>query len=209
MFADRIDAGQRLARRLSRFRGTAGVVLALPRGGVPVAAVVARALGLPLDLVFVRKIGVPGHRETAVAAIAGPDGEELVINADVAQAVGLDDARIAALAEAERVELRRRRAAYGAPSLPLSGRTAILVDDGIATGATVRAAAQAVRRQRPAHLVLAVPVAASQALADLRASFDEIVCLETPEPFIAVGAHYARFPQTTDQEVRDLLHHRT
>lgn len=205
MFADRIDAGQRLAQRLGRFRGTDGVVLALPRGGVPVAAVIARALELPLDLLFVRKIGLADHAEIALAAIAGPDGEEMVINTAVARAVGVDEARITTLAEKERTELRRRRAIYGAPGLPVSGRTAIIVDDGIATGATVRAAAKAVRLQLPARLVLAVPVAAPQALAELRGSFDEIECLETPKRFVAVGAHYAQFPQVTDQEVKDLL----
>lgn len=207
MFADRDEAGRELARRLLPMRDQAPVVLALPRGGVPVAAPIAKALDAPLDLMLVRKIGEPGHRELAVGAIAGPDGDEMVINPEVAAMAGLDERTIAQLAEAERTELRRRRALYlhGRAAVALDGRTVILVDDGIATGATAKAALLAIRHAAPRRIILAVPVASAEALATLRPFADEIVCLDTPPMFYAVGAHYQDFPQIEDAEVIRLL----
>lgn len=207
MFTDRNQAGRLLADRLAHLEGADVVVLALPRGGVPVAAQVAAALAAPLDLMLVRKVGLSGHEELALGAIAGPDGAEFVINPEVAASSGLSAAEIARLAEAVRPELRRRRAAYlgTRPPVALAGKTVILVDDGIATGATMRAALQALRRAGPKRVVLAVPVAPPETLAALRAMVDELVCLETPYAFAAVGAHYASFPQVSDAEVLSLL----
>lgn len=207
MFRNRAEAGRLLAERLSHYRGKDVVVLALPRGGVPVAAEIARALDAPLDLMLVRKVGAPGQPELALAAIAGPEGEELVINSEIAEATGLDAAAIGRLADAERPELARRRANYlaGRSPVPLAGRTAILVDDGIATGATVRAALRALRRATPAGIVLAVPVAPTEALAALRAEVDAIICVETQLYLGSVGAYYASFPQVSDAEVIEML----
>lgn len=207
MFTDRDQAGRMLAARLMHLKGPNVVVLALPRGGVPVAAQVATALAAPLDLMLVRKVGLPGHTELALGAIAGPDGAEFVLNPEVAASSGLSDAAIARLAEAARPELLRRRAAYtGArPALALAGKTVILVDDGIATGATMRAALQALRHAGPKQVVLAVPVAPPDTLAALGTMVDELICLEMPYAFAAVGAHYASFPQVSDAEVLALL----
>lgn len=207
MFSNRTDAGAQLAARLPAFPKGSAVVLALPRGGVPVAAEIARSKGLPLDLVMVRKVGLPGHSELAVAAIAGPDGEEMVINRDIAGQAGLDRTSIERLAAEERTELRRRQRIYlgSRPAVALTGRTAILVDDGVATGATLLAAIRALRRRGPARFVVAVPVASPEALALLRAEVDEVICLEVPQPFYAVGAHYRDFPQVSDEEVTTLL----
>ncbi len=204
MFPDRKDAGQQLATRLTSLLDGPAVVLALPRGGVPVAAEIARQHELPLDLILVRKIGLPGHEELAVAAIAGPDGADMVVNEDVADAAGLDRAAIDRLAEPVRAELRRRRALYlgdRAP-VPLTGKTAIIVDDGIATGATMHAAIRSIRNQGAARIILAVPVASADVLDQFRAGVDQIVCLETPFPFRAVGAHYRSFPQVGDDAVK-------
>ncbi|HEX9859061.1 MAG TPA: phosphoribosyltransferase family protein [Paracoccaceae bacterium] len=208
MLADRIQAGRLLAARLAHLKGPDVVVLALPRGGVPVAAEVATALGAPLDLMLVRKVGLPGHEELALGAIAGPDGAEWVVNPEVAARSGLTAPEIVVLADRQRTELRRRRAAYlgDRPPVPLTGKTVILVDDGIATGATMRAALQALRRARPRRIVLAVPVAPPDTLADLQGETDELICLESPALFVAVGVHYARFPQVSDAEVLALLH---
>lgn len=207
MFADRNEAGRELARHLTALRDQAPVVLALPRGGVPVAARVAEALNAPLDLMLVRKIGVPGHRELAVGAIAGADGQTMVTNPHVAAIAGLDARAIEHLADAERPELRRRHALYLQQRAPidLAGRTVILVDDGIATGATAKAALLAIRQARPRRIVLAVPVASADAVAALRTFADEIVCLAIPQAFYAVGAHYRDFPQVADAEVIDIL----
>ncbi|MDP1669614.1 phosphoribosyltransferase [Phaeovulum sp.] len=207
MFRNRAEAGRMLAERLLQYRGKDVVVLALPRGGVPVAAEIARVLDAPLDLMLVRKVGAPGQPELALAAIAGPDGEELVVNPEVAEATGLDAAAIRHLADAERPELARRRAKYlaGRPPVPLAGRTAILVDDGIATGATVRAALRALRRAAPAGIVLAVPVAPAETLAGLRTEVDAIICVETQLLLGSVGAYYASFPQVSDAEVIEML----
>lgn len=207
MFADRDAAGRDLARHLAVRRDQAPVVLALPRGGVPVAARIAEALNAPLDLMLCRKIGVPGHRELAVGAIAGSDGQTMVTNPEVAAMAGLDRRDIERLAETERAELRRRRALYLKDRAPvdLAGKTVILVDDGIATGATAKAALLEIRRAEPGRIVLAVPVASTEALAALRPYADDIICLASPPMFCAVGAHYRDFPQVEDEEVIALL----
>lgn len=206
MYHDRAEAGEILAARLEHWRGADAVVLALPRGGVPVAAPVARALGLPLGLMLVRKIGLPHQPELAVAAIAGQRGETLVVNDAVAGFAGIGRDEIERLARPERAELERRRDAYAAPALALKGRTVIVVDDGLATGTTMRAAVRALRSQGARHLVVAIPVAARDALDLLEPSVDEIVCPQVPAAFNAVGAHYRSFPQVTDAEVIALLH---
>jgi putative phosphoribosyl transferase len=202
-FADRAEAGRLLARRVLELHPVDPVVLALPRGGVPVAAEVADALGAPLDLLLVRKIGAPFHRELAVAAIAEGAGEEPFIDEETLRMTGATPDYVRREAEAERDENTRRRAAYlgGRAALPVEGRTAIVVDDGIATGTTVRAALRALRRRRPKRLVLAVPVAPPDTIERLRAEVDDLVCLAEPPYFYAVGAHYADFHQVSDDEV--------
>lgn len=202
-FADRAEAGRLLARRVLELHPVDPVVLALPRGGVPVAAEVADALGAPLDLLLVRKIGAPFHRELAVAAIAEGAGEEPFIDEETLRMTGATPDYVRREAEAERDENTRRRAAYlgGRAALPVEGRTAIVVDDGIATGTTVRAALRALRRRRPKRLVLAVPVAPPDTVERLRAEVDDLVCLAEPPYFYAVGAHYADFHQVSDDEV--------
>jgi putative phosphoribosyl transferase len=206
-FADRTEAGQRLAAALAGLDLAEPVVLALPRGGVPVALEVARTLGAPLDLVMVRKIGLPGQPEVALAAVVDGDRPDLEVNAEIAQQAGLDRLDIVKLAEPELAEITRRRALYmaGRKPVPLAGRTAIIVDDGIATGATIRVALRSVRRQAPARLVLAVPVAAPEALVPLRGLADDVICLLTPDRFWAVGAHYEDFSQVSDSDVIALL----
>jgi putative phosphoribosyl transferase len=206
-FADRTEAGQRLGAALSDLDFVDPVVLALPRGGVPVALEVASALGAPLDIVMVRKIGLPGQPEVALGAVVDGDRPDLEVNADIAQQAGVDRLDIVKLAEPELAEITRRRALYmaGRKPVPLTGRTAIIVDDGIATGATIRVALRSVRRQAPARLVLAVPVAAPEALVALRSLADEVICLLTPERFGAVGAYYADFAQVSDSDVIALL----
>jgi putative phosphoribosyl transferase len=207
VFQDREEAGQMLGEALSKIAVKGAVVLALPRGGVPVAAKVAAALAAPLDLMLVRKIGAPGHSELAVGAIGGPTGDEIVVNDSVASMLGLTHDDVDRLAEPERAELRRRAAVYLAGRKPVSlkGKTVVLVDDGIATGATAAVALRAIRKQDPAKIILAVPVSSTEALAELRSSADQVVCLETPRPFYAVGVWYARFPQVSDEEVIALL----
>lgn len=206
-FPDRMAAGKALARRLAQRQFADPVVLALPRGGVPVAAEIARALAAPLDLVLVRKIGVPGQRELAAAAVVDGAEPEIVVNEDVLNACGLDRAYINAEAKTELAEIERRRRLYlhDRPRVPLEGRTLILVDDGIATGASVRAALRALRRKRPKSLVLAVPVAPRETLEQLQGELDEVICLQTPEPFYAIGLHYRDFHQMSDEEVVELL----
>jgi putative phosphoribosyl transferase len=201
-FADRRDAGRQLAQALLEMKLADPVVLALPRGGVPVAVEVAAALHAPLDVVLVRKIGAPGQRELAVAAVAeGPGG--LVLDLETMAATGATPAYVEHEATRERAENTRRRAAYlgGRAALPIEGKTAVVVDDGIATGTSVRAALRALRAQRPARLVLAVPVAPPGAVAELRPLVDDLVCLSQPPYFYAVGAHYADFRQVSDDEV--------
>ncbi|CAA9581414.1 MAG: Phosphoribosyl transferase domain protein [uncultured Thermomicrobiales bacterium] len=205
-FRDRGDAGQQLAARFVAYAGEPNViVLALPRGGVPVAYEVARALRASLDLFLVRKLGVPGHEELALGAIA--TGGVRVLNRSVLGELSITDATIEAVAAREGQELARRERLYRGdrPAPDLRGRVVILVDDGLATGATMRAAARAARDQGPARLVVAVPVAPREECEGFRGEVDEIVCLLTPEPFYAVGAWYEDFAETTDDEVRDLL----
>ena len=205
-FADRIEAGRLLAAQLTAYRDRDDVVvLALPRGGVPVASEVARALGVPLDVFVVRKLGVPGHEELAMGAIAS--GGVRQVNRDVVEALGIPPKVIDAVAAQEQHELERREAAYrGArPPLSLINKTVILVDDGLATGSTMRAAVMAARQQQPARVIVAVPVGAVSTCADLATEADDVVCVRTPEPFVAVGLWYRDFTATTDQEVRSLL----
>jgi putative phosphoribosyl transferase len=205
-FRDRAEAGRLLADRLEEYAGRDDViVLALPRGGVPVGAELARRLGAPLDLFLVRKLGVPGREELAMGAIAS--GGVRVLNDDVVAELGITEEDIARTALAEGRELERREQRYrnGRPVADLRGRTVILVDDGLATGATMRAAALAVRGQGPERVVVAVPVAAEPTCDEFPAEVDEVVCALTPEPFLSVGSWYEDFSQTTDEEVRELL----
>ncbi|HEX2081400.1 MAG TPA: phosphoribosyltransferase family protein [Longimicrobium sp.] len=205
-FRDRTHAGRVLAADLREYAGRGDVlVLGLPRGGVPVAFQVAQALDAPLDVFIVRKLGVPGHEELAMGAIA--TGGVRVLNDAVVQALRIPDRVIDAVAAREQQELERRERAYrdGRPAPGVSGRTVILVDDGLATGATMRAAAQALRMQGPARLIIAVPVAAGQTCDEFRGEVDDVVCTATPEPFYGVGMWYEDFSQTSDAEVHDLL----
>jgi putative phosphoribosyl transferase len=205
-FIDRRDAGRVLASRLSKYAGRDDVVvLALPRGGVPVAYEVASALGVPMDVFLVRKLGTPGHRELAMGAIAS--GGVRVLNEDVVQWYGVSGSAIERIAREEQEELERRERAYrGSRSVPdLTARIVVLIDDGLATGSTMRAAAQAMRARRPARVVIAVPVGAPQTCAELAAVADEVICARMPEPFSAVGQWYLNFDQTDDDEVRELL----
>ncbi|MDZ7590013.1 MAG: phosphoribosyltransferase [Rubrivivax sp.] len=208
IFANRTEAGRALARRLAGMDLPKPVlVLALPRGGVPVAAEVARALGAPLDLLLVRKIGAPWQRELAVAAVVDGDPPDIVIDELTSRLSGVDDAYIQREAGDEMREIERRRHVYlrGRAPLPVAGATVVVVDDGIATGTTVRAAMKALRRRQPARLVLAVPVAPADTVAALSQEADEVVCLAQPEPFHAIGLHYADFHQVPDDEVLAVL----
>ncbi len=205
-FPDRRAAGRDLAERLRKYAGRSDVVvLALPRGGVPIAYEVAEALGAPLDLFLVRKLGTPGHRELAMGAIAS--GGVRVLNDEVVRWYGIPPSVIDAVARQEQQELERREEVYreGRPPAPLEGRVVILVDDGLATGSTMRAAVRAVKAQRPSRVVVAVPVGARETCADLGHITDEVICARMPEPFSAVGQGYVYFNQTTDDEVRQLL----
>jgi predicted phosphoribosyltransferase len=205
-YPDRRAAGVVLARQLNAYHGRNDVVvLALPRGGVPVAHEIARELNAPLDVFLVRKLGVPGHSELAMGAIAS--GGVRVVNDDVVSWYGLSRSNIDEVAAVEQVELERREREYrqGRPGIELAGRTVILVDDGLATGSTMKAAVQAVRMQGPAKIVVAVPVGAADTCRALAGIADEVVCARTPEPFSAVGLWYRDFSQTTDDEVRALL----
>jgi predicted phosphoribosyltransferase len=204
---DREVAGRRLAERLAGYRGHDVVVLALPRGGVPVAAEIARALDAPLDLLFVRKIGLPWQPELAYAAVVDGTPPEVVVNDEVASVEPMSEAELAKATAAEVAEIERRRAVYMAGRAPtdVTGREVILVDDGLATGTTARAALRGLRRRSPARLVLAVPVAPRDTARDLAPLVDELVVLETPEPFRAIGLHYIDFHQLEDDEVLALL----
>jgi predicted phosphoribosyltransferase len=206
-FADRANAGRELARVLSKYRGQDPIVLALPRGGVPVAAEVAAALGAPLDIVISRKIGVPFQPELAMGAVVDGPEPTTVRNEDVIAAAGVSEESFTLTRNQELAEIQRRRHRYvgGRPHPDLKGRVAIIVDDGVATGATTRAALRALRRQDPRVLVLAVPVAPTSTLNDLRGEADEIVCLEDHEPFGAISWFYDRFDQVSDEEVISIL----
>ena len=206
-FRDRTDAGRRLAEALAEYRDRHPIVLALPRGGVAVAAEVAQALAAPLDLVLVRKIGVPDQPELAMGAVAdGPD-PVVVRNESVIRMSDISEEEFAAVRDRELAEIQRRRARYlgDRPHPDLKERVAIVVDDGIATGATTRAALRAVRKQKAKRVVLAVPVAPTDTLAELEGEADEIVCLEDYEAFYAIGAYYADFSQVSDEEVVETL----
>lgn len=206
-FRNRREAGQHLAQAVLHLKDTNPVVLALPRGGVPVGFEVAQALGAEFDVLLVRKIGAPGHEELGIGAIVDGANPQIVLNDEIVRMTGATPAYIDAEAARQLAELERRRKAYrgGANPVELKGRTVIVVDDGIATGGTVKAALQGLRLASPARLVLAVPVAPAESLAALRTLCDELICLMSPSPFYAVGAHYLDFSQTSDEEVIQLL----
>ncbi len=206
VFQDRAEAGRVLADRLTKYVGSPDVVvLALPRGGVPVGFQVARSLGAPLDVLSVRKLGVPGREELAMGAIAS-DGTQ-VINQQIVRELGLAKDTLQAVAAAEHEELERRERIYRGqrPRPELTGKVVIVVDDGLATGATMRAAVAAIRRQQPARVVVAVPVGAASTCRKLQQAAEEVICASTPALFVAVGQAYRDFAQTTDEEVRALL----
>jgi putative phosphoribosyl transferase len=206
-FADRGAAGRQLATKLAHLKDRQPVVLALPRGGVAVGSEIARALGAPLDIVLVRKVGVPWQPELALGAVTDGASPETFIDEDLAKALNIPERYVQEETARQLEEIERRRKSYcaGRPPIEITGRTAIVVDDGIATGATMRVALQAVRRRNPAHLVLAVPVAPPETLAEFRKEADEAVCLETPCMLGAIGLYYRDFHQMSDAEVTDLL----
>jgi putative phosphoribosyl transferase len=205
IFADREEAGRLLAAKLSFLSGSEAVVLALPRGGVPVGFAVAGQLCLPLDVFIVRKIGVPGHEELAMGAIAS--GGTVIVNRQVVRMLKIDQAVFGRAAEREAVEMRRREKAYRGDKPPFSakGKVCLLVDDGIATGASMLAAAKALRAQQPAEIIIAVPVSAAGAQRQFTGFADRFIALQTPADFVAVGAWYESFPQLEDSEVKELL----
>ena len=208
VYDDRLDAARQLLDALPPLEGEDVVVLALPRGGVPIGSVIADALGAPLDLLLVRKVGAPGNCELALGAVTGPGDAGLVVNAPVARMCGLTRADVAERAAPELEELERRRRAYlgDADRVPVKGRTVLLVDDGIATGTTVRAALASLRQMGPKRVILAIPVASRDVLDDLRAMVDQIVCPEPHLHFGAVGGAYRVFDQVSDDEVVRLMH---
>lgn len=206
VFTDRTDAGRQLAAQLRQYADRKDVVvLALPRGGLPVGFEVAQALHAPLDVMIVRKLGTPGQPELAMGAIAS--GGVRVINQAVMSGLQISAEELDRVAAKEQAEVERRERLYraGRAALEIQGRTVILVDDGIATGSTMRAAIQAIRAQNPARLVVAAPTAAGSTAARIRTEVDELVCLTTPEPFFAIGYFYREFPQLTDEDVREVL----
>jgi predicted phosphoribosyltransferase len=205
-FRDRTDAGRQLAERLAAYVNRPDVlVLALPRGGVPVAFEVARSLGTPLDVFLVRKLGLPRHEELAMGAVA--TGGVRVLNDEIVRGLGIQEGEIEAVVAREQQELARRERLYRdrRPAPEVEDKTVILVDDGLATGATMRAALRALKQQHPARIIVAVPTASPDTSEALKAEADEVVCVITPEPFLAVGYWYDDFAQTTDAEVRELL----
>ncbi len=205
-FRDRTEAGRLLAQKLREYANRDDVVmLALPRGGVPVAYEVANTLNVPLDIFLVRKLGLPGNEELAMGAIAS--GGVRVLNEEVVRALNIPDEIVDEVAEKEERELERREREYrgGRPPVDVRGRTAILIDDGLATGSSMRAAALALRINQPAQIVVAVPVGAPSTCAEFESEVDKVVCAVTPEPFWGVGQWYRDFSQTSDEEVRDLL----
>ena len=207
LFHDRRDAGLHLAKALGRFADNDPLILALPRGGVPVAFEVARALKAELDLLFVRKLGAPGYEELGIGAVVDGANPQLVLNEDVVRQLGPTPEFVRAEMRKQLAEIDRRRRAYLGDREPIAvaGRTVIIVDDGIATGGTVKAALKGLSKAHPARLILAVPVAPAEVIAGLWDECDEVVCLYEPYPFYAVGAHYVTFDQTSDEEVVKLL----
>jgi putative phosphoribosyl transferase len=206
LFRDRTEAGKFLASKLTRYTGRPDViVLGLPRGGVPVAFEVAKALEAPLDVFIVRKLGVPGHEELAMGAVAS--GKIRVLNEEIVRALRISDETIEVVTAKEEREIERRERLYrgNRPPYTVAGKTVILVDDGLATGSTMRAAVLALKRRSPARLVVAVPVAAASTCEEFKDEVDETVCATTPEPFFAVGQWYREFSQTTDEEVQEVL----
>jgi len=207
MYADRAEAGRKLAAELVKLELQEPVVLALPRGGVPVAAEVAKALHARLDLVIVRKVGAPDNAELAVAAIVDGNPPDVVLNREIVEAYGLDEADIASLVKRERPELERRREAYRGEvrAVPITGKTAILVDDGAATGTTMNVAVRALKRRAPREIIVALPVAPPDTVAALERVADRVVCPSRPGRFLALGYHYLKFPQLSDDEVIAVL----
>lgn len=209
-FRDRRDAGRRLAADLSAYANRPDVrILALPRGGVPVGYEVARALDAPLDVFVVRKLGVPGHEEYAMGAIAS--GGAVLLNEQVVRSLGVSQAQVQRVLEAERRELERREERYRGdrPAPQVAGNTIVLVDDGLATGSTMLVAVAALREEKPARIVVAVPVGSPDSCAAMRGAADDVICSMTPDPFQAVGLWYDDFSQTTDEEVHELLEQST
>jgi putative phosphoribosyl transferase len=207
MFQDRQEAGRRLAAELRAYRSLAGApVLGLPRGGVVVAFEIAAALGLPLDVLVVRKVGFPGQPELAIGAVS--ETGTIALNRDIISAHGLSMRYVDAEIEQQKEEISRRIGLYrgGKTIAGMEGRTVVLVDDGVATGATMKAAVSTLRQEKPRELIIALPVAPPETAAELRHMADRFVCLETPRVFTAVGSYYRDFPQTTDREVIELLH---
>jgi putative phosphoribosyl transferase len=204
-FKNRVDAGQILAKKLANYADQKPIVLGLPRGGVPVAFEVAKALNAPLDVYIVRKLGVPGQEELAMGAIAS--GNVRVLNRPVIEDLLISDEAIETETRKEQEELKRRELLYrgGRPPLSVTNRTILLVDDGIATGSTIKAAIAALKKENAGRIVVAVPVAPASTIDELRMEVDEVVCVSTPELFFAISGWYYEFPQTTDEEVRDLL----
>ncbi|TIW90044.1 MAG: phosphoribosyltransferase [Mesorhizobium sp.] len=203
MFRDREDAGVKLGLELSRLQLHHPIVLALPRGGVPVAVEVAKALHAPLDLLIIRKVGAPGNPELAVAAIVDGDPGEVVLNREIVETYALDESELRVLIANERPELERRRAAYRWKTRPISiaGKTAIIVDDGAATGTTMKIAIRALKRRSPREIVVAIPVSPQETVVELEQEADRVVCLSQPGQFRALGHHYLRFPRLSDNDV--------
>lgn len=206
LFEDRVDAGKKLAKELSKYANRSDVlILALPRGGVPVAFEVAKELNVKMDVFIVRKLGVPGNEELAMGAISSDN--VLVLNEDIVKSFQIPERVINMVAENELKELKRRERTYRGdrPKPEISGSTVILIDDGLATGATMRAAASAIKTKNPAKIVVAVPTGASDTCEIFKKEVDEVICMATPEPFYGVGAWYGNFSQTTDEDVCELL----
>ncbi|PWJ86015.1 putative phosphoribosyl transferase [Mesorhizobium loti] len=203
MFRDRQEAGEKLGMELSKLQLHRPVVLALPRGGVPVAAEVAKALNAPLDLLIVRKVGAPGNSELAVAAIVDGEPGDVVLNREIVEAYALDNDELRVLIAKERPELEHRCLAYRGNRRPLSitGKTAIIVDDGAATGTTMKVAVRALKRRSPREIIVALPVSPQETVADLAREADRVVCLSQPGQFHALSYHYLRFPQLSDSDV--------